>query len=194
MSCIRGDASDHSVNRSLGRGRGKAAGGGVSPECSRASPHHYRSRARFASHTPAPIARTHGRHPALKQMERVSILQRWRGGRAANCTGLENRRVFTHVGSNPTPSARERRSRRRGCYSNPGLRLRCFASSPRLRTRCAGPRLRIPPRSSLRPTAGQPGPTAGQPVVRTRGWGSGASHPRFAFGPDVRFLRERVGG
>ena len=98
------------------------------------------------------FARTHGVHPALKRVAAVSILRRWRGGRAANCTGLENRRVFTHVGSNPTPSAREQRSRRRGCDSNPGLRLRRFASSPHLRTRFAGPRLRIPPRSRFPPS------------------------------------------
>ncbi len=98
---------------------------------------------------------TRGRHPALKQVAGVSILRRWRGGRAANCTGLENRRVFTHVGSNPTPSARERRSRRRGCYSNPGWRLRA-SPSPHLRRRCAAPRLRIPPPVAFRPAAGQP--------------------------------------
>ena len=28
-----------------------------------------------------------------------------RGGRAVQCTGLENRRAQAHVGSNPTPSA-----------------------------------------------------------------------------------------
>lgn len=83
------------------------------------------------THTPRlphvlPFVRTRAPRPALKRVAAVSILGRWRGGRAANCTGLENRRVFTHVGSNPTPSAREQRSRRRGCDSNPGLRLRAL--------------------------------------------------------------------
>ena len=111
-----------------------------------ATPHPCRARAtRHFARADAPprarflrFVRTRWPHPALKRVAGVSILRRWRGGRAANCTGLENRRVFTHVGSNPTPSAREQRSRRRGCYSNPGLSLRCFASSAHLRTAGAG--------------------------------------------------------
>ena len=149
MFRIRWNASDFTVNRGLARERGKEAGRLRLPTTSALFLHPFPT---LASPTQTPrlahafhFARTRGRHPALKRVAGVSILRRWRGGRAANCTGLENRRVFTHVGSNPTPSAREQRSRRRGCYSNPGLSLRGFASSAHLRRRCAAPRLRIPP-------------------------------------------------
>lgn len=123
---------------SSGRAR---AGRAHSPDRARAAPSRPSSR----------LAGTHGVHAALKRVAGTPILRRWRGGRAANCTGLENRRVFTHVGSNPTPSARERRSRRRGGDSNPGLRLRCFASSPRLRTASRASAANPTPRSSAAP-------------------------------------------
>ncbi len=53
---------------------------------------------------PRPRAKTDERHYLPSRARWLSRSPR-RGGRAAECTGLENRRAKAHVGSNPTPSA-----------------------------------------------------------------------------------------
>ncbi len=96
----------------------------------------------------------------------------------------------------PRPLPGEARHRR-GWVSNPGLRLRCYASSPRRRTRFAGPRLRIPRgRVAVRVPGGGCHRTvrASSPGLRLRCYASSPRRrTRFA-GPRLRIPRGRVGG
>ena len=105
--------------------------------------------------------------------------------------------------ANPTPSACGRSSAPDGvgCL-NPGWSLRCFASSAHLRTRFAGPRLRIPPHplaGAARPrTAWGSEPGVAAAVLRVLGSPSGRLAPDL--GPRVLLIRrgghlagERVG-
>lgn len=159
-------SSDDAVNRRFGWGRGKAARRARLPTPSAPVPTGAPRNSTRAHAPPQPafchFVRTRGLHRALKQVAGVSILRRWRGGRAANCTGLENRRVFPTWVRIPPPPLPGKARPLRGCDSNPGWKLRCFASSLHLRRRYAAPRLRIPPRS---PSSSP----AGLPVIRTQG-------------------------
>ena len=66
---------------------------------------------------------------------RNHLWRAWRGGRAVQCTGLENRRPKGHVGSNPTPSVELQR------YEGMGFE-RCRAGSGRATRRARWRRLR----------------------------------------------------
>ena len=175
-------SSDDAVNRRFAWGRGKAARRARLPTPSAPVPTGAPRNSTRAHAPPQPafchFVRTRGLHRALKQVAGVSILRRWRGGRAANCTGLENRRVFPTWVRIPPPPLPGKARPLRGCDSNPGWKLRCFASSLHLRRRYAAPRLRIPPPRS--PSS----PSAGLPVIRTQGGGCGL-RPRLAFGAAV---------
>ncbi len=93
--------------------------------------------------------------PVAKQRQKI-----WRGGRAVECSGLENRQGFTpFVGSNPTLSARYKKPRESGvfCIWKKGVvrrihRFDHLAGKPNGSARSATPQGQGPGRPAVNPS------------------------------------------